>query len=71
MHLPKRNLRSRVVANDSFDLALICGPILLEQVVSVGLGWRFGVGFVEELLDAEKDLLDGDGWLPTLLLIQD
>jgi len=35
------------------------------------LRWRLGIRIVEKILDAEKDLLDGDGWFPTFFLVQD
>lgn len=46
-------------------------PVSLEHVVRLGLGRGLRVGVVEEVLDAEEDLLDGDGWLPRLFLVQD
>lgn len=32
---------------------------------------RLGVGIVEQVLHAQKDLLDRNGWLPRLLFVQD
>ena len=49
---------------------LVRRAVLLEQVVGICLRRRFGVGVVEEVLDADEDLLDSDGWLPGLLLVQ-
>ena len=51
--------------------ALVCRPVLLEQIVGVGLRGRLGIGFIEQILDTEKDLLDGDRGSPCLLLVQD
>lgn len=53
------------------DLLDVCRPVLLEHVKGLGLGRRIGVGVIEEVLDAQKDLLDGDGGLPGLVLVQD
>jgi len=59
-----------MVPHDLLDLLLIRAPILLEEIVCFGLGRGFGVGIVEEILNAEQDLFDGNGRLPTFLLIQ-
>lgn len=59
-----------VLLDDGLDLAIVCGPVLFKQIVCIGLGWRFGVGIVQQVLDAQENLLDGDCWLPTFLLIQ-
>ena len=54
-----------------FALLEIRCAVPLEQVVGVRLRRRVWVRVVEQVLDAEKDLLDGDGWLPSLLLVDD
>lgn len=64
-------LRSRVLTDNALDAPLVLGPILLEHVVGLRLSWRLGVGVVEKVLDTQKDLLNGDGWLPGLFLVQD
>lgn len=38
--------------------------------VSLRLGRVLDVGLVQQVLDAEQDLLDGDGRAPVLLLVQ-
>ena len=53
------------------DLLLVGNSILLKEVVSLGLGWRFWIWFVEKRLNAEQNLLDGDGRLPSFFLVQD
>jgi len=63
-------LRSWVVPNNALDLALVRGPVFLEEIVSISLGWGVGVGVVKEVLNTEEDLLDGDSWLPTLFFVQ-
>lgn len=63
--------RSRVLFDDLLDLTLVCSSIFLEQVICICLGGRFGVGFVEQFLDAEEDLFDGDGRLPAFFFVQD
>jgi hypothetical protein len=68
---PKENLRCRVVPHNSLDLNLILCSILLEEVVCVSLRWRVWVGIIKKILDAEKNLLDCDRGLPTLLFVQD
>ena len=53
------------------DPLLVIGPVLAEAGVGLGLGRILNVGVVEEVLDTEQDLLDGDGGPPVLLLVQD
>lgn len=45
--------------------------ILLKEIVGFSLSWRFGIRIVQQILNAKKDLLDCDRWLPSLLFIQD
>ena len=53
------------------DPLLVIGPVLAEAGVGLGLGRVLNVGVVQEVLDPQQDLLDGDGGPPVLLLIQD
>ena len=53
------------------DPLLVIGPVLTEAGVGLGLGRVLNVGVVQEVLDPQQDLLDGDGGPPVLLLIQD
>ncbi len=64
-------LRRRILAHDLLDPPFVLRPVSLEHVVSLRLSRGLGVGVVEQVLDAEEDLLDGDGRLPRLLLVQD
>lgn len=64
------HLRCRVVPDDTLHALLVLSAILLEHVVCLGLGGRVGVGIVQKVLDAKQNLLDGDGGLPSLLLVQ-
>jgi hypothetical protein len=64
-------LGRRVLLDDAADALLVLALILLEQAVGLGLRGRVGVGRVEQLLDADEDLLDVDSWLPGLLFVQD
>lgn len=64
-------LRCLILAHDPLDASLVLDAVLLEEVVRLGLCWRFRVGVVQQVLHAEKNRLDRDGWLPRLLLIQD
>ena len=50
---------------------LVVRPVLAEGGVGLGLGGVLHVGVVEEVLDTQQDLLDGDGRPPVLLLVQD
>lgn len=65
-----RSSGSGVVADQTANPLLVLGAILLKQVVRLCLGRRLGVRVVEEVLDAQQDLLDGDGGLPCLLLVE-
>lgn len=53
------------------DLLVVGSAVLAEEVVGLGLGRRLGVRLVEQRLDAEEDLLDGDGGLPAFLFVED
>jgi len=63
-------LRRRVLTDNAFDASLVLGAVLLEHIICLGLSWRLRVGIVEKVLDTQEDLLDGDGWLPGLFLVQ-
>lgn len=63
--------RCWIVFHYGFYLLLVSLAISLEEVVGIGLRWRIGIWVVEKILDAEKDLFDGDGWLPALFFVQD
>ena len=53
------------------DFALIISLVLNEAGSGLLLGGIQNVGVVEEILDPQQDLLDGQGRLPVLLLVQD
>ncbi len=53
------------------NLLLVSLPVLLEQVVCLGLSRGIGIGIVQQVLDAKENLFDGDCWLPTLLFVKD
>lgn len=61
----------RIIAHCPLDPFLVLVPVLLEQVVGLGLGGRLRVWVVQQVLHAQQDLLDGNGGLPPLLLVQD
>ncbi len=63
--------RRRVLSNDTSNLLLILSAFLLEELVGIGLCRGLRVGVVEEVLHAQKDLLDRDCRLPRLVLIKD
>ena len=50
---------------------LVVRPVLAEAGVGLGLGGVLDVGVVEQVLDPQQNLLDGDGGPPVLLLGQD
>jgi len=52
------------------DSLLIVCSVLTIAGVSLSLGRILDVGIVEEVLDADQELLDGDGWPPILVLVQ-
>lgn len=68
---PPPSSRRRILANNLLDPPLVLRAVSLEHVVRLGLGGGLRVGVVEEVLDAEEDLLDRDGRLPRLFLVQD
>lgn len=65
------SLWSGILLDDPLHASLVLDPILLEEVICVGLGGRLGIWVVQKILNAEKDLLHSDGGLPSLLLVQD
>jgi hypothetical protein len=64
-------LRRWILTDDLFDFCLVRCPILLEQVIGFGLCRRFWIWIVEEILNTEENLLDGDSWLPSFFFVQD
>ena len=53
------------------DSVLVIGLVLAEALEGLGLGRIINVGIIEEVLDPQKDLLDGYGRPPVFLLVQD
>jgi hypothetical protein len=64
-------LRRRVLLNNVLDLLLVRDPILLEQVERIGLRGRLRVRLVEQRLDAQQDLLNGNCGFPALFFVKD
>ena len=60
-----------MVLDDAADSPLVLDLVLLVEVVGVGLGGRVRVGVIEQVLDAQGDLLDGNGGLPGLVFVED
>jgi len=54
-----------------FDLAIVCCPILHEQLIRFPLRRGVGVGVIEQVLYAEQHLLDGNSRSPILVLVED
>ena len=66
-----RGSRSLVVLDDLPHGLFVRNAVFLEQVVRLSLCGRLRVHFVEQHLNAEEDLLDGDGGLPSFLFVED
>ena len=62
--------RGGILSNNALDPLLVLDSVALKQVVGVCLRGRLGVWVVEEVLDTQKNCLDGDGGLPGLFLVQ-
>lgn len=66
--LSKLALRLHLARNLA-HATLVGSTVLLEEVERVGLGGVARVRVVEQVLDTQQDLLDGDCRLPALFLI--
>lgn len=64
-------LRRGILLYDILNLLLVRGAILFEQIERIGLRRRLRVRLVEQRLNTEEDLLDGDGGLPAFFFIED
>lgn len=64
-------LWSWVLLDNLPDLALVCSLVLFEQVESVGLCWRLGVGLVEQRLNTQQNFFDVYCGLPTFFFVED
>ena len=65
------SLRRGILLDDLLDLALIRSLVLFKQIERVGLGGGIRVGFIEEGLDTEQDLLDVYRGLPAFFFVED
>lgn len=63
-------LHGRIFLHDLLDATFICGAILLEEVVGLGLCRRIGVRVIQQVLDTQQELLDGNGGAPCFLLVE-
>jgi hypothetical protein len=68
--ISSRLSRGGVISDDLLDLLVVGSAVLAEQVVCLSLSRRLGVGLVQQRLNAEEDLLDGDGGLPAFLFVE-
>ena len=59
-----------ILLDNAFDLFVIGLAIFLEEVIGISLGGRLRVWIVEQILNPNKDLLDGDRGFPTLFFVQ-
>ena len=64
-------LRGRVFSSLFLDPPLVRDLVADEQLVGLRLCRRVGVGRVQQVLDAEEQLLDSNSWAPVLLLVED
>jgi hypothetical protein len=71
LHRELHTLWCRVFLHYVLDLLFVRRAILLEQVECVRLRRRLWVRFVEERLDTEEDLLDGDSGSPAFFFVED
>src|ERR1041385_469075 len=63
------DLRHWIFPHNSLDPLLVLSSVSLEEVVGLSLGGRIGVGLIEKLLDAKKNLFERDGRFPRLLFV--
>lgn len=64
-------LKSRILTDNLFHTSFIGRAVLFEEIVCIGLGGRFRVRVVQQILDTEEDLLDRDGRFPGFFFVQD
>lgn len=67
---PRHSSRRLVILDDLPHSLLVCSTIFLEEVVRLRLCGRLRVHFVEQHLNAEEDLFDGDGGLPGFFFVE-
>jgi hypothetical protein len=63
-------LKSRVFSHNLSNASFICGAVFAEQIVRFCLRRRFWVRVIEEVLDTEQNLLDGNGRPPGFFFVQ-
>lgn len=59
-----------------FERLLLYSPLVLDLLLGehherLSLCWALGIWIVQQILDACQDVLDGDRWPPTFILIED
>lgn len=64
-------LWGRILPHNTLDPTLILHAVFLEEIVRLSLGWGFGVGVVQQVLNAEQNLLHCDRRLPCLFFVED
>lgn len=62
---------SRILTDYATNPLLVFGTVSLEQVVGLCLSRRLRVRIVQQVLDTQQDLLNGDRGLPRLFFVQD
>lgn len=65
------SLGRSILPSFGLDPSLVLGLVVHKKLVGLGLGGAVGVGIVQEVLNAEEHLLDGDRGPPPLLLVED
>ena len=60
-----------VFFHDSLYFLVVSLSVLLEQVIRVSLRRRLGIWVVEQILNTDENLFDGNGGFPAFFLIKD
>ena len=63
--------RRRILLHHLLHPLLIRRPILLIQIIRIRLRGRLRVYLVQQHLDPQEDLFDGDGGFPALFFVED
>ena len=61
----------RILGHNLANFFLISLAVILVEVVGFSLRRRIKVGVIQQVLNSTKDLLDSNGWSPSLFFAQD
>ena len=62
--------RGRVLDGLTSNTSSVLALVVDEELVCFGLSGTVWVGVIEQVLDSNQDLFDGDCWAPSFLLVQ-